>query len=202
MVNSSPGIEFVHVTSGESGIGGRDSINFARRVKNYSTCSNLAGWAPTESATSEILEVSKLTGVNSTLLAATWRFESGFNYYPESNPNDWTFGNADVGPLQINYRTFSGKKILEGIESDVFGTTTTGQAVFNGVPAINILAGGRILADLSTRHNRSDAAAFYRTGEGDYVKKANGVKQFKLRKSEFDKVAPKYDKFFKCLQGK
>jgi hypothetical protein len=98
------------------------------------------------------------------LLAVTWAAESGFSFNPNSNPNDGSANNADIGPVQINYRTFHGWAPLAGL-GDVFGTTTTGRQVFNGNPYDNLRAGARIL---NSYGDGRTAVGRYRAGTGAF----------------------------------
>jgi hypothetical protein len=105
---------------------------------------NSSGNAPSREAASAILTVAAIENIAPTLLAVTWAGESGFNFYPDSTPNDGSEGNADVGPVQINYRTWHDSPLLNGL-GNVFGTTTTGREQFNGDPMANLRMGARIL---------------------------------------------------------
>lgn len=152
--------------------------------------------APSRAASSIIPGVAQMEGVDPALLAVTWRFESGFALNPDSNPNDGRPGNADIGPIQINYRTWHSWSGLNGLD-DVFGTTTTGKEVFNGNALSNVRAGARILNSLGSGRS---AAGLYRTGTGNFSKTKAGIAEFNKRAGLYDQYAPKYAAFFKCLE--
>ncbi len=191
----------------------------------FEKCKNLAPGPVTEEKVNMILNASQSANVNATLLAATWQLESFLTLYPKTNPNDGKRGNADVGPVQINYNTFSKWSGIADLYSrDVFGFTPDplnydpdefssskdipySTVQFNGNPNVNLVAGGRILSSYggtpgSSGKKRSDAAGYYRTGKGDFLKTPDGQKAFNGRKGDFDKIAPKWDQFFNCLNGK
>ena len=130
---------------------------------------------PSSTATSEIMTAASQEGADETLIAVTWTSESEFSLAPGSNGNakdkkgviheDWIKeGNADIGPMQINYNTWHSWPGLDGL-SNVFGTTTTGYKPFDGDVSANVRAGARILKDLNSRYDRAGAAGRYRTGE-------------------------------------
>ena len=167
---------------------------------------------PSSMATSDIMTAAFREGVDETLLAVTWTSESEFSSSPGSNGNakdkkgviheDWIKeGNADIGPMQINYNTYHSWSGLDGL-SNIFGTTTTGYKAFDGDSLANLRAGARILKDLNSRHDRAGAAGRYRTGEGDYFSSAKGQAAFTARRDRFNALQRKYDNFFKCIKDR
>lgn len=171
----------------------------ARVDAKYDGCAKLLGGSPlpTKEATKAILGASYLENGNSTLLAVTWAAESGFNFGPLSNPNDGAPNNADIGPVQINYRTYHDWAPLSGL-GNVFGTTTTGREPFNGNPYDNVRAGSRILNSLGSGRT---AAGHYRTGTGSFSRTPVGRAAFAARAKQYDRWAAGYDAFFNCLRG-
>ena len=171
------------------------------------------------------MDASKSANFNTTLLAATWRLESSLNYFPLTNPNNRKWGNADVGPMQLNYNTYHDWSQIADLTKNsfnVFGYTDPSSDNpsefpsskfrpysmhwFNGNPYSNILAGGRLLSSYggtreSNGETRSNAAGYFRTGRGEFSKTKKGQERFKERKDAFDAEAPKWDKFFTCLNG-
>ena len=152
--------------------------------------------APTRAALPIIIGVAAMEGVEPALLAVTWRFESGFNLNPPNNPNDGSPGNADIGPAQINYRTWHNSPLLNGLD-DVFGTARAVREIFNGNPLSSLRATARIL-----NHHGSGrtAAGRYRTGTGDFSRTRRGISEFNLRAGLYDRFAPLYDAFFRCMR--
>jgi hypothetical protein len=137
-------------------------------------------------------------------LAVTWRLEGGttgseFAFNPTNNGNDGTAGNVDIGPGQINYNTFANSSILAGMNLDfVFGSNLGGGQMFNGDPEWNLHAAARILRSYSgTDRNR---AGKYRTGDGQWSKRAAGRAAYDSRVKGYDALKAKYDKFFSCLR--
>jgi hypothetical protein len=190
---------------------------------NYSNCISRLHVSPnvlTKEKVKTIVSVSHIANVDPTLLAATMQFESYFDDTVKSNLNDGTLGNADIGPMQINFNTFYNDPSIRwlGVE-EVFGytpypasygTDDLGVALpyateqFNGNVIRNIWAGGIILSGYggtrkSSAKARSNAAGFYRTGRGQFSRSPRGLREFKKRKESFDKVSPAYDEFFNCL---
>jgi hypothetical protein len=133
--------------------------------------------------------------VAASLLAVTWAAESSFNLFPDSNPNDGSAGNADIGPVQINYRTYNGSQEVSGLNA--FGTTTTGREQFNGNPYDNLVAGARILNGYGGGRT---AAGRYRTGTGDFSRTRRGRNAFNARAHQYDRWAAVYEAFFNCLR--
>lgn len=131
------------------------------------------------------------------MLAVTWAAESGFDFNPDSNPNDGSANNADIGPMQINYRTFNGWAPLDGL-GDVFGTTTTGRHRFDGNSYDNLRAGARILNSYGQGRN---AAGLYRTGTGAFARTPVGRAAFNARVGQYDQWAAGYNAFFNCLRS-
>ncbi|CDM65425.1 RHS repeat-associated core domain-containing protein [Pyrinomonas methylaliphatogenes] len=202
----------IEVGGGEIGGGGGgtpgrpDEINFFKAPPLYEECAKHISGVPLPSAqaTAAILATSCLEGVDPTLLAATWLLESSFDFAPMSNPNDYTPGNQDVGPMQINYRTWAGSSLLNGLGvNNIFGSVTgltVGSQFFDGDPTANLRAGARILKSYEGA-GRANAAGYYRTGRGGFLKGPKGRAEFNARRNLFNKIAPAFDNFFKCLRG-
>lgn len=164
----------------------------------YTECSRRLGVSPAPSieATKSVLSTTILEGGSATLLAVTWNAESGFSSNPNSNPNDGSANNADIGPMQINYGTFHDWTPLAGL-GNVFGTTTTGREVFNGNLYDNLRAGARILNSYGEGRT---AAGRYRTGTGAFSQTPAGRAAFTARAGQYDQWAAGYDAFFNCLR--
>jgi hypothetical protein len=183
-----------------------DEINFFKAPPLYEECARRISGVPLPSAqaTAAILAASRLEVVDPTLLAATWLLESGFDFAPMSNPNDYTPGNQDVGPMQINYRTWAGSSLLNGLGlSNVFGSVTgltIGSHLFDGDPTANLRAGARILKSYASA-GRANAAGYYRTGRGGFLQSPEGRAEFSTRRNLFNRIAPAFDNFFNCLRG-
>jgi hypothetical protein len=156
---------------------------------------------PPHDAASIILTVSSLEGTAESLLAVTWAAESpneGFGQYFNSNPNDGSEGNADVGPFQLNYRTYGNDSRLSGL-GDVFGGTTTGREMFTGDPTAN----GRMAARILNGYGGGKLAAIrFTTGTGPASRSAQGRARAKDRGGKYDRWHRKYDDFFKCLKDR
>jgi hypothetical protein len=167
---------------------------------HYADCTRRLGNspAPSQDATKAILSTSLLEGTASTLLAVTWAMESGFAFYPNSNPDGGGVGDADIGPMQIDYNTFHAWSGLAGLDvGEVYGTTTTGSQRFNGNPNTNLRAAARIL---NAEGRGRTAAGRYRVGSGPHSRTARGRRDFQTRAGEYDRLAPGYDAFFDCLR--
>ena len=156
---------------------------------------------PTHDAASIILTISSLEGTAESLLAVTWASESpnqGFGQYFNSNPNDGSYGNADVGPFQLNFRTYGDDPRLAGL-GDVFGGTTTGSELFRGDPTSNGRMAARILNGYGGGRR---AAILFTTGTGSTSRSAQGRARAKDRGGKYDRWRRKYDDFFKCLKDR
>jgi len=166
----------------------------------YTECTGLLRGSPAPSveATKSILSTRILKGGSATLLAVTWNAESGFSFNPNSNPNDGSANNADIGPMQINYRTFHNWAPLAGL-GNIFGTTTTGREVFNGNAYDNLRAGARILNGYGQGRT---AAGHYRTGTGAFSRTPAGRAAFAARAGRYDQWSGGYDVFFNCLRSR
>jgi YD repeat-containing protein len=167
---------------------------------HYTDCARRLGNspAPSQDATKSILSTSLLEGTAATLLAVTWTSESGFNFYPDSNPDGGGVGDADIGPMQIDYNTFHAWSGLAGLDvGEVYGTTTTGRQRFNGNPYTNLRAAARIL---NAEGRGRNAAGRYRVGSGPHSRTPQGRRDFQTRAREYDTLAPGYDAFFDCLR--
>jgi hypothetical protein len=199
--------------------------------KSFSDCAHLAPVASwererfNEDTVNMIVKATNATGVDPTLLAVTWQCESHFDIFPMSNlnrdfpPKNPKVPNWDVGPVQINYRTWHVAPLLKGLDN-VFGSTIERCAAqgyiakypasaerFNGNALNNIIAGGRILRDYGGKpgvgmETRANAAGYYRTGKGSFLQQANGQREFKVRATLFKKSAAAWDKFFTAIGAK
>jgi RHS repeat-associated protein len=135
--------------------------------------------APSQEATKAILSTSLLEGTAPALLAVTWNSESGFKFYPDSNADGGGAGDADIGPMQIDYNTFHAWSGLSNLNiGEVYGTTTTGSEPFNGNPYTNLRAAGRIL---NAEGRGRTAAGRYRVGSGPHSRTARGRTDFRTR---------------------
>jgi Transglycosylase SLT domain len=191
--------------------------------QKYDECAKGVNAVPDQDATARILLTNFLEGVDPTLLGATWALEGGLNQtMPMSNGNGYNVkgkdgkvtvaypkNGADVGPMQINYKTWHAWEPVASLGDGVFGGTTTGSEPFNGDPTTNLRAGARILNDLmkATGGDRSKAAGLYRVGQG-YDKKRPKEKpsalqgrldRYKDRVGNYNALEAGYDKFFNCL---
>ncbi len=69
----------------------------------------------------DILDVANKTGVDPTLLAVTWRFESEFNFQPTNGIHTRNTEIADVGPGALYPPTWNKSPYTDGL-SNPFGT--------------------------------------------------------------------------------
>jgi YD repeat-containing protein len=156
---------------------------------------------PPHDAAAIILTISFLEGTAESLLAVTWASESpnqGFGQYFNSNPNDGSSGNADIGPFQLNYRTYGNDPRLAGL-GDVFGGTTTGSEMFRGDPTSNGRMAARILNGYGGGRR---AAILFTTGTGPASRSAQGRARARDRGGKYDRWHRKYDDFFGCLKDR
>ena len=104
-------------------------------------------------------------------------------------------GDVDIGPMQINYKTWVGT-VQAGENADpetsltaanVFGNQL-GAGQFSGLPEANLAFDARILADLNRKYG-TNAAGYYRTGDGPWSKTASGQAAFAQRQAIYNKYA-------------
>jgi hypothetical protein len=139
--------------------------------------------------------VTAIRGVNSdpnveALVAQTWSSESGFSNQPNNNinvdrrtgQNGIASGNVDIGPMQINYKTWAATFSSNNV--DVFGTNL-GSGAFDGDATANLAAGAVILENLYAKFG-DDAAGYYRTGTGAFSKTRYGQEQYNFRQGIYN----------------
>ncbi len=152
------------------------------------------------------------------LIAATWIHEGGFDngvtrtQNIENNLNIKNGlrrpGNYDAGPMQVNHETWTNyrnadvMKAFDGLDNH--GLSVTPESVFgtegkyfDGSPVNNVIFAGRILSIYARRYgSRTDAAAYYTTGEG---KNKKNTQAFKDRANSVGHYLPAFDSFFRCM---
>lgn len=151
-----------------------------------------------------IRDTLKDENVDPTLLAVTWANEGSFRTRPENNQNSQREGDVDIGPMQINYRQWANWSGFQGLPlgvDGVFGNSLLGRQEFNGSVLTNLRAGARILNEelRASNGNRADAAGYYTSGRGQYVKTPPGQRDFRHRRDSFNRLQRAFDKFFECV---
>ena len=176
----------------------------------YNNCLSELGNAPApgEGQAKVIIDIANKTGVDRTLLAATWRYEggvdsNGFVWNPTNGPHG--DGTADIGPGQLNPSIWDKSPYTAGL-GDPFGTNRDVGQVFNGNGYHNLVVTARAL--LSGGGSREHQAGIFRAGHEFNKQKGSKKKQkvtnptYQARVDAFNGVAPNYDAFFNCMKGK
>lgn len=166
--------------------------------------------APGQDQARAIIKVANDIGVDPTLLAATWRFEGGFDlnsgflWNPKNGTHNPARTRADIGPGQVNPEIWNKEPFTNGL-SNPFGTNRKVGEIFNGSGMDNLKLTARALNAASGP--RDHKAGIFRAGRqfdvdrnkaGKVIKKTEN-RSYRLRADEFNSVAPNYDSFFECL---
>lgn len=156
-----------------------------------------------------ILKICAKEQISPTLLAVTWLGESGLTGTEAriiNNPNDGQIFNVDIGPGQINYKTFSNWLPLYGEEGKtmssalaIWGANLAGSQPFNGSIEANLSASARILK--SYGGGDRNRAGLYRTGAGKFRESPKGIEEYNKRAKLYNTVKDSLDRFFLCLLG-
>jgi RHS repeat-associated protein len=146
-----------------------------------------------------VLQVSEQTGVDAVLLAVTWAIESNWSLHPKNNGN--RNGSVDIGPMQLNYQTWSGDAGKGYIVGNAFGTNLSKGQVFNGDPIANLVSAANILEELVELFG-DKAAGYYRTGFGAWSRSEQGVAARRARQEKFQGMKAAYADFFDCIGGR
>jgi hypothetical protein len=200
------GVGFLQVASPQK----RDTFDDAYKNCLGKLSNNEDAPAPGLLQTGTIMTIAFLTGVDTTLLAATWRYEGGF----DSNGFLWTPTNGlhregnpigDIGPGQIYPGIWEKSPFTNGLTNPL-GTNRKVEEGFNGNPYENLVLTARALLD--AKGSREHQAGMFRAGrQFDTVGKGKKKKKvenstYRRRVNAFNKVAPNYDSFFDCLRSK
>jgi hypothetical protein len=167
--------------------------------------------APGEYQAKAIIDVANQTGVDRTLLAATWRFEGGYGDNPFGPGFIWEplngphgGGRADIGPGQLNPEIWDKSPYTDGL-GDPFGTNRKVGERFNGLIMDNLIVTARAL--MSRSGSRDHQAGLFKAGQ-QYTTVGRGKNKQQVERSDyrrrvdaFNNVAPSYDAFFDCLRG-
>jgi len=100
--------------------------------------------APGLTQADRILTVANRTGVDPTLLAVTWRFESGFNFQPVNGMHTPSTQTGDGCAGKLYPDTWNKSPYTDGL-SNPFGTNLNRGQVFNGNAFENLMVAGRAL---------------------------------------------------------
>ena len=149
--------------------------------------------APGLAQADRILTVANRTGVDPTLLALTWRFESGFDFQPTNGMHTPDVQMGDVGPGQLYPDAWNKSPYTDKLKNP-FGTNLNRGEVFNGNAYENLIVTGRVLGT-ARGADRANAAGLYRAGASTNPGYSERVQNFK------DNVK-NYDAFFACLAKK
>ena len=205
--DSGPGGFFEHESEPQN------SASFGDAYKNC--LSNLGNNpdapAPGEAQAMGIIIIANETGIDRTLLAATWRFEGGYGdnppygkgfiWEPLNGPHGG--GKADIGPGQLNPEIWDKSPFTDGLR-DPFGTNRKVREKFNGIIMDNLILTARAL--MHRTGSRDHQAGLFKAGQQyDTVGKGKNKRQversdYRRRVDAFNGVAPNYDSFFDCLR--
>jgi hypothetical protein len=190
-----------------------DFIGFGEAYSNClgSLGNNREAPAPGLNQAEAIMFVNIYTGVDPTLLAATWRYEGGFDpnsgflFNPKNGTHNRARTEADIGPGQLHPGTWDKAPYTNEVNNP-FGTNRQVGDIFNGSPMDNLIVTGRAL--MSRPGDRAHQAGLFRAGrQYDLVKDRRGKvigknenPDYRARADAFNGVAPNYDSFFNCLR--
>jgi hypothetical protein len=171
----------------------------------YKSCLGTLGKsvAPGLAQAAAIIDVANKTGVDSTLLAVTWRFEGAldqygqFNFQPTNGLHTSKTNIGDIGPGQLFPDIWDKSPYTDDLNHrklNPFGTNRNVGQVFNGNAYDNLIVTGRALGT-ARGAQRADAAGRYRAGNPSGVGYGDRVQNFKDN-------AKNYDAFFNCLAKK
>lgn len=153
--------------------------------------------APGLTQADRILDVANKTGVDPTLLAVTWRFESSFSFQPTNGMHTPNTQTGDIGPGQLFPDIWDKSPYTDDVNHrklNPFGTNRNVGQMFNGNAYDNLIVAGRALGTAQGA-GRADAAGIFRAG-------ASGNPGYKERVQNFKDNVKNYDAFFGCLAKK